>query len=166
MGSMFYICSTLTQLDFSNWDTSSVTNISSMFYSCSQLTRLDLSNFNTKNVTNARNMFKNCSLLNYVTATNVSASTLSTLIEQLPTRTSDSYGTIKAKNTTSATTSSANAKYWNVREKELIARYTANKSGVVPTFNDGYQYTKNETVSNDIYTVEISSDTDFTSYCL
>ena len=48
----------------------------------------------------------------------------------------------------------------------LIAKYTTNASGVVPTFNSGYQYTANETESNGIYTVEISSDTDFTSYCL
>lgn len=45
----------------------------------------------------------------------------------------------------------------------LIARYTANASGVVPAFNSGYQYTKNETVSNGIYTVEIKSENDFTS---
>ena len=45
----------------------------------------------------------------------------------------------------------------------LIAKYTANVSGVVPTFNSGYQYTVNETESNGIYTVEITSNTDFTS---
>ena len=45
----------------------------------------------------------------------------------------------------------------------LIARYTANASGLVPVFNEGYQYTVNETVSNGVYTVELYSDTDFTS---
>ena len=45
----------------------------------------------------------------------------------------------------------------------LIARYTANASGVVPIFNEGYQYTVNETVSNGVYTVELYSDIDFTS---
>ena len=45
----------------------------------------------------------------------------------------------------------------------LIARYTANASGVVPTFNSGYQYTVNETSNNGIYTVEINANTDFTS---
>ena len=45
----------------------------------------------------------------------------------------------------------------------LIARYTANVEGVVPVFNEGYQYTVNETSSNGIYTVELYSDTDFTS---
>ena len=48
-------------------------------------------------------------------------------------------------------------------EPMLIARYTANASGVVPTFNEGYQYIVNETESNGIYTVELSSDDDFTS---
>lgn len=45
----------------------------------------------------------------------------------------------------------------------LIAKYTAKKSRVVPTFDKDYQYTVNETVSNGIYTVEIYSDSDFTS---
>ena len=45
----------------------------------------------------------------------------------------------------------------------IIARYTASASGVLPTFNEGYQYTVDETVSNGIYTVELYSDTDFTS---
>ena len=45
----------------------------------------------------------------------------------------------------------------------LIAKYTTNASGVLPTFNNGYQYTVNETESNGIYTVELFSDTDFTS---
>ena len=45
----------------------------------------------------------------------------------------------------------------------LVAKYTANASDVVPTFNDGYQYTVNEVESNGIYTVEINSDSDFSS---
>ena len=45
----------------------------------------------------------------------------------------------------------------------LIAKYTANASGVLPTFNSGYQYTINESELNGVYTVELYSDTDFTS---
>ena len=45
----------------------------------------------------------------------------------------------------------------------LIAKYTCNASGVVPTFNNGYVYEVNETEDNGIYTVEITSDTDFSS---
>ena len=45
----------------------------------------------------------------------------------------------------------------------LIAKYTASVSGVLPTFNNGYQYTINEANSNGKYIVELYSDTDFTS---
>ena len=45
----------------------------------------------------------------------------------------------------------------------LIAKYTTNTSGVLPTFNSGYQYTVNETELNGVYTVELFSDSDFTS---
>ena len=45
----------------------------------------------------------------------------------------------------------------------LIAKYTTNTSGVLPVFNDGYQYTINETEVNGVYTVELFSDSDFTN---
>ena len=43
----------------------------------------------------------------------------------------------------------------------LIAKYTCNTSGVVPTFNNGYVYEVNEIENNGIYTVEITSESDF-----
>ena len=163
MNGMFKGCSKLTQLDLSNWDTSSVTDMSSMFYSCSQLTQLDLSNWDMSNVQYMSNMFNYCPQLNKIIVTNATTSTLSTLVTVLPTRTSGSYGTIKVTDTTDEITSSANAKYWNVSVPMLIAKYTANASGVVPTFNEGYQYTVDETELNGIYTVELYSDSDVTS---
>ena len=45
----------------------------------------------------------------------------------------------------------------------LVAKYTSLYSDLLPTFNTGYQYSVNETVSNGIYTVEIHSDNDFSS---
>ena len=63
MSQMFYICSSLTSLDLSNFNTSNVTNMSDMFYICSSLTTLDLSSFNTSNVTNMWQMFASCSSL-------------------------------------------------------------------------------------------------------
>ena len=45
----------------------------------------------------------------------------------------------------------------------LIAKYTTNTSGVLPIFNSGYQYTANETELNGVYTVELFSDSNFTS---
>ena len=53
-------------IDFSNVDTSNVTNMSNMFSGCSSLTGLDLSGFNTGNVTDMSNMFYDCSKLKYI----------------------------------------------------------------------------------------------------
>ena len=60
MGSMFCNCYNLTALDLSNFDTSSVTDMSALFFYCDNLTALDLSSFNTSNVTNMNDMFANC----------------------------------------------------------------------------------------------------------
>ena len=42
MGQMFYGSSKITELDLSNFDTSSVTNMGQMFYGLSKITELDL----------------------------------------------------------------------------------------------------------------------------
>lgn len=54
---LFYSYSNLKSIDFSNIDTSQVTNMSEMFYYSYNLIELDLSNFDTSNVTNAYAMF-------------------------------------------------------------------------------------------------------------
>ena len=59
----FYSCNKLTDADFTNLDTSAVTNMDRMFYSCSSLTSLDVSSFNTSAVTNMDYMFYQCSSL-------------------------------------------------------------------------------------------------------
>ena len=75
MDAMFYICSSLTSLDLSNFNTANVTNMRSMFDHCSSLTSLNLSNFITDNVTNMNYMFSYCSSLtslnlsNFITTT-------------------------------------------------------------------------------------------------
>ena len=63
MGAMFSLCSRLTSLDVSNFNTSKVTSMNSMFYECSSLTNLNLSSFDTSNVTSMRNMFLRCTNL-------------------------------------------------------------------------------------------------------
>ena len=63
---MFESRSSLTNLDVSSWDTSSVTDMSMMFYCCSSLTSLDLSSWDTSNVGNVYLMFFNCSSLREV----------------------------------------------------------------------------------------------------
>ena len=53
-------CSLLTSLNISNFDTSKVINMQSMFYSLPSLTSLDLSSFDTSKVTNFWGMFHDC----------------------------------------------------------------------------------------------------------
>ena len=67
---MFRNCSSLTQLDVSNWDTSKVTDMYNIFHTCSKLTQLDVSNFDTSNVTRFGFMFHNCSQLTQLDVSN------------------------------------------------------------------------------------------------
>ena len=60
---MFSDCSSLTNINLSNFNTQNVTNMSCMFSNCSSLTNINLSNFNTQNVTNMIYMFSGCSSL-------------------------------------------------------------------------------------------------------
>ena len=60
---MFAHCANITEIDFSNLDTSGVTSMSSMFFGCSGLTELDLSSWNTSKVTDMSSMFARCTKL-------------------------------------------------------------------------------------------------------
>ena len=61
MFGMFEGCSSLTNIDLSNFNTQNVTDVSFMFSRCSSLKNINLSYFNTQNVTNMSNMFNECS---------------------------------------------------------------------------------------------------------
>ena len=166
MISMFHTCSKLTQLDVSNFNTSNVTDMYSMFNNCQSLTGLDLSNFNTSNVTDMTYMFQFCYNLTSISMNNSDYNSINKIISALPTRTTDSMGTLNVVGVddfSQVDTTTASSKYWNVVDKLLVAKYTANTAGVVPTFNDGYTYELTETENNGVYTVEITSDSDFSS---
>ena len=60
---MFYGCSSLKQIDFSNFDTREVTDMSYMFYECSSLEQINLASFNTDKVIDMSCMFSECSSL-------------------------------------------------------------------------------------------------------
>lgn len=66
----FSACYSLTNLDVSNWDTSSVTNMSSMFNNCCSLTNLDVSNWDTSSVTDMGSMFSGCRSLRSLDVSN------------------------------------------------------------------------------------------------
>ena len=74
MLAMFFGCSSLTNLDLSNFDTSKVTKMMEMFGDCSSLTTLDLSNFDTSKVTNMANMFWGCGSLTTLDVSNFDTS--------------------------------------------------------------------------------------------
>ena len=116
MSQMFYSCSKLTSLDLSNFNTSKVTDMSSIFSGCSKLTTLDLSSFDISNGASTTNMFSSCTNLVSVNMDNSNVDSINKVIAQLPTRTSDSYGTMIVSKTilNSVDTTSANSKYWNV----------------------------------------------------
>ena len=64
MQSLFYGCSSLTNLDLSSWDTSAATNMSGLFHGCSALTEIKgIEQLNTSAVTNMSSLFSNCSSL-------------------------------------------------------------------------------------------------------
>ena len=54
---MFSYCSSLTNINLSNFNTNNVTDMSCMFDGCSSLTNINLSNFNINNVTDMSYMF-------------------------------------------------------------------------------------------------------------
>mgnify|MGYP002626851517 CR=1 FL=1 len=63
MSMMFNGCSSLKNLDLISFDTQNVTDMSWMFCGCSSLQKIDLTHFNTKNVKNMLSLFWGCSSL-------------------------------------------------------------------------------------------------------
>ena len=58
---MFSKCSSLKELNLSNFNTSNVSNMYCMFFGCSSLKELNFSDFNINNVINIGSMFSRCS---------------------------------------------------------------------------------------------------------
>ena len=71
---MFYDCNSITEINFSNFDTPFVITMSLMFFNCSSLTSLDLSNFNTSQVKFMNAMFAYCSSLTSLDLSNFNTS--------------------------------------------------------------------------------------------
>ena len=67
---MFSDCSSLKNINLSNFNTNNVTNMIGMFSGCLSLKDINLSNFNTNNVTNMGSMFDGCSSLKDINLSN------------------------------------------------------------------------------------------------
>ena len=70
MNSLFKGCKSLENIIISNLNTSSVNNMNSMFYGCTELKYLDISNFNTLELVDVSEMFSGCSSLLYLDISN------------------------------------------------------------------------------------------------
>ena len=79
MQNMFAFCKSLISLNLSNFNTSHLVKTNSMFAECSSLTLLDLSNFNTSNVTDMVRMFWKCSSLISLDLSNFNTSKISNM---------------------------------------------------------------------------------------
>lgn len=78
---VFDLCKYLTSLDLSNWDTSNLKYASGMFYGCVSLTSLDVSNWNTSNLEDAEAIFESCRSLTSLDLSNWDVSKVKYLTE-------------------------------------------------------------------------------------
>ena len=76
---MFSRCSSLENIDISNFDTSSVIDMSHMFEECISLYSINLSNFDTKTVENMDYMFANDDKLVYINFENMNDSNIKSM---------------------------------------------------------------------------------------
>ena len=58
MSYMFYECTSLEEIIFSNFNTENVDDMSYLFYKCSSIKKMNISKFNTKNVKNMKICFQ------------------------------------------------------------------------------------------------------------
>ena len=71
---LFSGCNNITEINFTNFDTSFVTEMSYMFVNCHSLTSVDVSNFNTVNVEDMYGMFEFCFSLKSLNLSNFNTS--------------------------------------------------------------------------------------------
>ena len=74
---IFYGCSDIIEMDFSNFNTSNIRDMQWMFRDCSSLISLNLSNFDTSKVTSMNRMFEGCSSLTSLNLSNFDTSQVS-----------------------------------------------------------------------------------------
>jgi uncharacterized repeat protein (TIGR02543 family) len=79
MTSMFELCTKIETLDLSAFNTCNVVNLSYMFSSCTNLSNLLLSNWNTSQVSDMSYMFEHCSNLNSLDVSGFNTENVDTL---------------------------------------------------------------------------------------
>ena len=138
---MFYGCTGLVSVNLNNWNTEKATTTRQMFYNCTKLTSLKFNSFNNKKITDTYGMFYDCNNLISVDMSASNVESINTIINELPTRTANSYGTLKSGVVfaSDCNITAANSKYWNIENDNIVAVYTFNKNNdTIPVFNDGF----------------------------
>ena len=67
---MFLDCQNITEIDFSNFNSSEITACGSMFQSCLSLTSINFTNFNVSKVKEMQRMFQDCKALKSIDLSN------------------------------------------------------------------------------------------------
>ena len=70
LGFFFEACSSLTKVNFSNFNSNDVIDMNGLFGECRSLSNVDFSNFNSNNVISMSNMFFRCSSLKNINLSN------------------------------------------------------------------------------------------------
>lgn len=84
---MFYSCTSLPEIDLSNFKTDSALNMGFMFYNCEALKSLDLSTFNTSKTNNMANMLsglKNCTEIDVSSFDTTNVTTMDSMFSNNP----------------------------------------------------------------------------------
>ena len=76
---MFINCQSLEEIDISNWQTSTITNMESMFSLCTALKTVHMDNIDTSGVTGMTNMFYKCTSLVSIDLSMLDTSSLSSM---------------------------------------------------------------------------------------
>ena len=107
MNAMFYNCSSLKSINFSNFDTSLVNSMAWMFLYCNSLESIDLSNFNTSSVTDMGAMFRECTSLKSINLSNFNTSSVTMMRAMF-----DNCNSLKSINLSNFDTSSLTSMNW------------------------------------------------------
>ena len=76
----FFMCGSLTTLDVANWDVSSVSNLRRTFFMCGSLTTLDVANWDVSSVSSLQDTFFRCSSLTTLDVTNWNVSSVTIML--------------------------------------------------------------------------------------
>ena len=132
MGQLFMNCPALTELDLSRFDVSKVTNIDYIFQFDNALTKLNLSNWHIQPDVRVETpfmgimtftIFTNCYELTNIIMNDSDCNSINKIISVLPTRTSDSKGTLDIvgiDDISQVGIDTLNSKYWTIISHTIL----------------------------------------------